>query len=80
MTEYIDGYRIPRRRHALTISHFLRRRAYDCYTTTVSSTHKTWSLHRIMVALFDYCFPIDFTCTPGPVPSARTYRLRGEQG
>ncbi|KAJ2966281.1 hypothetical protein NUW54_g13855 [Trametes sanguinea] len=59
MTAYIDGYQLPAERHALTISWFLKGKAYQFYLNTVSDSPRDWDLRRVMVGLYDYCFPLD---------------------
>ncbi|KAI0761468.1 hypothetical protein BD413DRAFT_666040 [Trametes elegans] len=49
-----------REMHASTVSNFLTARAYRFFVTTVSDDPHRWCLRDLFVALFNYCFPVDY--------------------
>ncbi|PPR02253.1 hypothetical protein CVT26_011721 [Gymnopilus dilepis] len=58
---YIDMAKISKKYQIVTISHFLKDKAYDFYNLKVASSQKKWKLGRFFKEMFDYCFPVDYT-------------------
>ncbi|PIL26324.1 hypothetical protein GSI_12080 [Ganoderma sinense ZZ0214-1] len=58
--DYLDGYRVKPRKHGSVIARFLDGRAHEFYVNTVSRNSKEWPFKKILVGLFNYCFPINF--------------------
>ncbi|OBZ62662.1 Retrovirus-related Pol polyprotein from transposon 17.6 [Grifola frondosa] len=59
-TAYVDGYRIKPELQASSISYFLNGKAYEFYINTVSENPRTWTLCKMFIELFNYCFPVNF--------------------
>ncbi len=58
--DYLDGYRVKPRKHGSVIARFLDGRAHEFYVNTVSRNPREWPFKKILVGLFNYCFPINF--------------------
>lgn len=58
--EFIKGYRVKHAQVAQTIAHYLEGKAYNFYANTVSQKAYKWDLRKLLVGIFDYCFPLTF--------------------
>ena len=57
---YLEDARVPKKRHAYTLSTYMTGRAYDYYTQKVAQTEEKWSLDDLFQGLFNYCFPANY--------------------
>ncbi|KAJ3008448.1 hypothetical protein NUW54_g3152 [Trametes sanguinea] len=60
-TEYLSAFDVEPGMLASHVSNFLKGNAYNFWVTTVESKNpRKWSLKRLFVELFNYCFPPDY--------------------
>lgn len=59
MTQYLEDYDVPRSRHAITVAHFLKDKAWTYYVSSMSRRPREWSLKRLFKGLFNVCFPLN---------------------
>ncbi|KAI0374722.1 hypothetical protein BV20DRAFT_919229, partial [Pilatotrama ljubarskyi] len=59
--EYLSAFDIDKRMLASHVSNYLKGNAYKFWVTTVESRspHK-WTLRKLFIELFNYCFPVDY--------------------
>ncbi|KAG6884024.1 hypothetical protein C0993_002011 [Termitomyces sp. T159_Od127] len=60
VSSYLKFGYVPRERHVLTVSNFLKGRAWTYYSRVASRAPEEWSLNRFFTGLFNECFPLDF--------------------
>ena len=59
-TAYVEDGRVPSKKHAFILLHYLTGRAYEFYVCEVSGKPYRWRLPDFFRELFNYCFPVDF--------------------
>ncbi|KAF9458431.1 hypothetical protein BDZ94DRAFT_1313264 [Collybia nuda] len=59
-TAYVDNGGVPKERRVFVLSRFLSGRARTFYIQRISLDTFKWDLREFFVALFDYCFPLDY--------------------
>lgn len=60
MTEYLSAFDIEPEMLASHVSNFLKGDAYNFWVTTVSKAPRKWTLRRLFVEMFNYCFPVNY--------------------
>jgi len=59
-TDYVTSGKVRKNRYAFVLSYYLKGKAYDFYTQSVSLNPHEWTLKEFFVQLFYYCFPSDY--------------------
>ena len=59
-TAYVKDGRVPSRKQAFILSHYLTGKAHEFYVREVSGNPYGWHLPEFFRELFNYCFPVDF--------------------
>lgn len=59
--EYLTAFDVEPTMLASHVSNFLKGNAYNFWVTTVESkAPRGWSLRKLFIELFNYCFPVDY--------------------
>lgn len=59
--EYLSAFDVEPAMLASHVSNFLKGNAYNFWVTTVESRNpRSWTLRKLFVELFNYCFPVDY--------------------
>ena len=59
-TAYVEDGRVPSKKRAFILSHYLTGGAHEFYVCEVSGRPYEWHLPDFFRELFNYCFPVDF--------------------
>ena len=59
-TNCVTSGKVSKNQHAFVLSYYLKGKAYDFYTQSVSLNPHEWTLKEFFVQLFNYCFHSDY--------------------
>jgi len=69
-TAYVKDGKVPSKKRAFILAHYLKGKAHEFYMREVSGDPYRWRLETFFRELFNYCFPVDSesnfgrNCTP----------------
>jgi len=59
-TAYVKDGKVPSKKRAFILAHYLKGKAHEFYVREVSGDPYRWRLETFFRKLFNYCFPVDF--------------------